>query len=358
MMITIGVDAHKRVHVAVAVDAVGRRLGEHEIPNNPAAWGALYAWARGLGGSRRWGVEGTGSYGRGLAQQLVEAGETVYEVNPRLTAGGRRRSRRSDKSDGRDARAVALAVLREGPALPQVAAEDDTTVLDLLARQREQLVGDATALCNRIHQLLGQIDPEYGEKLPRLQSKTGVRKLRRYQAPGGSRLRQVQASAVRRLAKQLALVLAQAEELARQIEGLARADYAPLTQLSGVSLLTAGTLAGILGPGGRFVREEQLAAYAGVAPLEASSAGAVRHRLNRSGNRRLNAILYRIALTQSRHSAQARAYLQRRMAEGKTHREAVRALKRYIARAVWRLWQQCGAPPPPLPSPKTSALLT
>ena len=164
MMITIGVDAHKRVHVAVAVDAVGRSLGEHEIPNNPEAWGALYAWARGLGGSRRWGVEGTGSYGRGLAQQLVEAGETVYEVNPRLTAGGRRRSRRSDKSDGRDARAVALAALREGPALPQVAAEDDTTVLDLLARQREQLVGDATALCNRIHQLLGQIDPEYGEK--------------------------------------------------------------------------------------------------------------------------------------------------------------------------------------------------
>ena len=100
-------------------------------------------------------------------------------------------------------------------------------------------------------------------------------------------------------------------------------------------------LAGILGPGKRFAREEQLAAYGGAAPLEASSAGGVRHRLNRSGNRRLNSILYRIVLTQSRRSEEGKTYLERRMSEGKTRREAVRALKRYIARAIWRLWQKC-----------------
>ena len=89
--------------------------------------------------------------------------------------------------------------------------------------------------------------------------------------------------------------------------------------------------------------DAQLAAFAGVAPLEASSAGRVRHRLNRGGNRRLNAILYRIALSQARHSEQAQAYLARRVSEGKSKREALRALKRFIARAIWRRWQDCQA---------------
>ena len=105
--------------------------------------------------------------------------------------------------------------------------------------------------------------------------------------------------------------------------------------------LTAGTLAGILGCGQRFASEAHLAAYAGVAPLEASSAGGVRHRLNRGGNRRLNAVVHRIALTQARCDPNAAAYLARRRAEGKTLREAVRALKRFIIRAIWRHWQDC-----------------
>lgn len=101
------------------------------------------------------------------------------------------------------------------------------------------------------------------------------------------------------------------------------------------------TVAGILGPMSRFVTDAQLAAYAGVAPLEASSASTSRHWLNRGGNRRLNAILYRIVLTQSRYSAQAKAYIQKCMSEGKTRREAVRALKRHIVRTIWRLWREC-----------------
>ena len=97
--------------------------------------------------------------------------------------------------------------------------------------------------------------------------------------------------------------------MAAQIEARAAAGFSPLTTLCGISPLTAGALAGILGPGRRFATDAQLAAYAGVAPLEASSAGRVRHRLNRGGNRRLNAILSRIALTQARHAPEARAYL-------------------------------------------------
>jgi transposase len=149
------------------------------------------------------------------------------------------------------------------------------------------------------------------------------------------------AASIRRLAQRLRLASSQVNELAKQIEGHAAAGFEALTRVCGVNLLTAGTLAGILGPGQRFSSDAQLAAYAGAAPLEASSAGLVRHRLNRGGNRRLNAVLYRIALTQAHHLPEARAYLERRVSEGKTRREARRALTRYIVRAIWRIWREC-----------------
>ncbi len=148
-------------------------------------------------------------------------------------------------------------------------------------------------------------------------------------------------AAVRRIGKRLRLALSQVDELTNEIQGHAAEDFAPLTRLCGVNLLTAGALAGILGPGQRFSSDAELAAYAGVAPLEASSAGHVRHRLNRGGNRRLNSVLYYIALTQAHHLPSARAYLDRRVAEGKTRREARRALTRFIVRAIWHLWQEC-----------------
>jgi transposase len=117
--------------------------------------------------------------------------------------------------------------------------------------------------------------------------------------------------------------------------------FSPLIRLKGINALTAGMLAAILGPGRRFPTDADLALYAGVAPLEVSSAGRVRHRLNRGGNRQLNAILYRIALTQLRSLPAAQDYVARRLSEGKTEREALRALKRYIIRTIWRLWQEC-----------------
>lgn len=342
-MITLGVDAHKQVHVAVALDAAGHELGRWRGPNSQRGWKELARWAAALGGPRRWGIEGAWNYGRGLAQHLVASGETVYEVNPRWTARGRRSARKVGKSDSLDAHAVAMLVWREGDALPRVVTEDETAVLDLLVTERESTLAEATRLRNQIHYLLLQLDPEYRAHLPSLQTQAGLAALERYTSPQASVLAQERAAAVRRLAQRLRLALDQAEELAAQIRRRAGRSFSPLTRLCGINLLTAGALAGILGPGRRFASDAQLAAYAGVAPLEASSAGVVRHRLNRGGNRRLNAILYRIALTQARYSPEARAYLERRVAEGKTRREALRALKRFLIRAIWRLWQECVA---------------
>ena len=340
-MITIGVDAHKRVHVAIALDDAGRELGRWRGSNSPNGWQELDYWAKGQGSPRRWAIEGAWNYGRGLAQHLVVAEEDVYEVNPRWTALGRRIARKRDKSDRLDAHAVAVVSLREGATLPHVTVEDDTTVLDLLTTERENALAEATRLRNQIHQLLLQLDPEYRSHLPCLQTQAGLRLLESYATAGGNNLQGERAAAVRRLAQRLRLALAQAEDLANRIRALARERYSLLTRLCGVNLLTAGALAGILGPGRRFASDSQIAAYAGVAPLEASSAGLVRHRLNRGGNRRLNAILYRVALTQAHYRPDAKAYLSRRVAEGKTRREALRALKRFIIRAIWRLWQEC-----------------
>lgn len=340
-MITIGVDAHKGVHVALALDEQGRELDHWRGPNSALGWVGLASWAVVLGSPRVWGIEGAWSYGRGLAQHLVAGDESVFEVNARWTAAGRRSARKPGKTDRLDARAVALLVQRESATLPRVLGEDDTVLLDMLTTERDGALAEATRLRNQIHALLLQVEPEYRSRLPALRSKSGLRVLERYAAPSGGLLHQRRAEAVRRLTKRLRLALEQAKELADQIEEHARHSFLPLTRLCGVNLITAGALAGILGPGHRFSTDAQLAAYAGVAPLEASSAGLVRHRLNRGGNRRLNCVVYRIALTQAHYHPEAKTYLAKRVSEGKTRREARRALARFIVRSIWRLWQEC-----------------
>lgn len=340
-MITIGVDAHKRVHVALAVDESGRELGAWQGPNSPSGWQDLLSWASDLDSTREWGIEGAWGNGRGLSQSLVQYGETVYEVNARWTASGRRRARRPGKTDGLDARAVALFVRQEAPSLPRVLLDDETAILDLLVTQREAAVAESTRLRNQIHALLLQIDPQYDRKLPSLLTAVALNALESYHAPDPSPLQEQRANAIRRLAARLRLVSSQADDLKKEIANLASLRFTPLTRLCGVNLLTAGTLAGILGPGSRFSTDAQLAAYAGVSPLEASSAGRTRHRLNRGGNRRLNSVLYRIVLTQAHHLPEARDYLKRRTSEGKTRREAHRCLRRYVIRAIWHLWLEC-----------------
>jgi transposase len=341
VMVTIGVDAHKCVHQALALDAAGTILGTWRGANTADGWQQLFTWAATLPTPRQWGIEGAWQYGRGRAQFLVAQGETVVEVNARWTAERRRSARKPGKSDRLDAHAVAKLVRDEATPLPRVAAEDETAVLNLLVTEREAALAEATRLRNQLHHLLLQVDPDYRQHLPSLTSTAGVHAVATYVYASTNVLLQQRVAAIRRLAQRLQLALEQAAALEQEICAVAAVHYLPLTRLKGVQVLTAGALAGIVGPGHRFTSEAQLAAFAGVAPLEASSAGLVRHRLNRGGNRRLNAILYRIALTQARSSPDAQAYVARRQAEGKTWREAIRALKRYLIRAIWRLWQEC-----------------
>ena len=349
-MITLGVDAHKTMHVAVSVDEGGRPLDTWEGTNSQSSWQEMLAWAS-QWESRQWGIEGTGNYGRGLAQHLVAVGETVYEVNPRLTAQGRRRARKQDKNDRLDAQAVARVLLRDVPELPEVVLEDEAAVLELMNRERDRLRTQVDRLRNQLHNRLFQVDPQYRKSFPSLSKLAAIQNLEQYTAAADTPLASVRGAAVRRVASLLRLVLEQHQQITGEIESLSGTRYGALTEIQGVARLTAGILAGILGTR-RFATEGQFASYSGASPIETSSAGRVRHRLNRGGNRRLNRVLYLIALTQWKQKGAGRNYIQRRMEQGKSWLEAVRALKRFIARAVWRLWQRHYAiKHPPNPDP-------
>jgi transposase len=174
-LITLGVDAHKAIHVAVAVDEAGRELGEWRGPNTADGWTSLARWAADFGPDCWWGIEGAWGNGRGLAQHLVALGFTAFEVSPHWTTRLRRSNRRQGKSDRLDVRAVARCVCEEAPKLPLVHAGDDSVVLDLLSTEREAAVAEATRLRNQIHALLAQIDPQYGRRLPSLTSAAGLR---------------------------------------------------------------------------------------------------------------------------------------------------------------------------------------
>ena len=206
-MVIIGVDAHKRMHAAVAVNAFGTILSEWKGPNTPSAWHDLATWATAFPAPRQWGIEGAWNYGRGLAQHLVASGEQVFEVNPRWTAQRRRRARKQGKSDRLDAHAVAQLVREEASTLPQVPADDETAALDLLTTEREATVTEATRLRNHLHQLLLQTLPDSTEHLPNLTTEAGLRAVETFLSTSQSPLQQQRAAAIRRIAERLRLAL-------------------------------------------------------------------------------------------------------------------------------------------------------
>lgn len=352
-MCVIGVDAHRRMLYAVAVDERGQELGCWKGRNTAAQWAAALVWAEELtedaAAVRQWGIEGSANQGRGLAQMLVGQGDVVVEINPRWTAASRNRSRSRDKTDHVDARAIARLLVQEGETLPRVNPEDATTPLAILTRERETLQADLTRNRNRLHAELLRLDPDYTDRLPKLTTRAGLDAVLAWDETRLGVSAQIQLQTAQRRVRRLLALLDDLEAVSTQLEAMSRPVAAPLTEVYGVAELTAGMLAGYLGPGDRFDTDAHLASHAGVAPLEASSAGKTRHRLNRTGHRKLNAVIHRIALTQSQRYAPAKQYLARRQAEGKTWREAIRALKRHIVRAIWQAWQQClaGTAPPP-----------
>ena len=331
-MVTLGVDAHKRTHTVVAVDVTGAELGRLTVVASTAGHLAALQWAA-QWSPRRWAVEDCRHVSRQLERELLAVGEHILRVPPRLTARERPTMRERGKSDPIDALAAARAALRE-PGLPAAHLDGPSRLLRLLVGHREDLVGERTRVQNRLRWLLHELMPE-GEPRPRSLDIRCV--LARLEA----QLRDHPGTVARLARQQVSRCL----ELSIEIDGLEREiahevqDRAPvLLALHGCGALSAAKLIGEVAGISRFRSRAAFARYNGTAPIPAWS-GCERFRLNRGGNRQINCVVHRIAVTQLQRCGPAQEYVTRRRAQGDTKREALRALRRRISDEVYRRLQ-------------------
>jgi transposase len=256
----------------------------------------------------------------------------LVRVPPKLTVPERRAGRTRGKSDPIDALAIARAALRE-PNLSRPRSDERVyRELKLLVDHRDDLVDQRRRTQQRLRWHLHQLDPTFEVPLRRLDRVSHLERVARWLA---RRQQQLQVRLARELVSTIRQLNRAIAALDQELEQRT-ADVAPaLLELPGCAAVTAAKLLAEIGPIERFRSDAQLARHSGVAPLEASSGHSQRHRLDRGGNRQLNAALYRIAITQARYHPDARAYLERKKAEGKSRREAIRCLKRLLVRLVF-----------------------
>jgi len=328
-MIVVGLDVHKHALTAVAVDELGRGLGER---TSAVSAEPLLDWARSLDRECLWALEDCRHVTRGLEHALLAAGERLVRVPPRLTAPQRRRGRRRGKSDAIDALAIARAALQEPNLDRPRAGEERLRELKLVLDHRDDLVAERRRAQQRLRWHLHELDPALRVPLGALDRAIWLDRLARQLARRGQTTQvRIARDLVARSRRLTRSILELERELAERTEVLAPR----LLELVGCGPLSAAKLLCEIGPIERFRSDAQLARHAGVAPLDASSGKQQRHRLDRGGNRQLNCALHRIAVTQGRVYPPARAYLERKQGEGKSRREALRCLKRQLARTVY-----------------------
>src|SRR5215203_209113 len=334
MKVLIGVDPHKAsVAVAAVYEAGGELLERASFPQNRAGLRSLERWATRFP-ERRWAVENASGLGRHLAGRLAAAGESVVDVPPKLSARVRVLSSfagNARKNDGLDALATALAASRN-ERLAAVDPEVGSEVLRLLSERREDLVAERTRVLKRLHGLLRDLLP--GGVAGTLSAPRAARILRGIRPQGASaRLRRRLASEVLRDVRTLDRKIADLNGL---IEAEVEASGTTLTEIFGIGPILAARIIGTVGDVGRFPTKAHFASYAGTAPVEASSGEVVRHRLSLAGNRKLNYALHMVAVCQTRSDVRGGSYYRKKMAEGKSRKEALRCLKRRVCDAVFR----------------------
>lgn len=340
-LVTGGVDTHLDVHVAAALDPVGALLGTAPFPASAAGYRQLLKWLRTFGDVGRVGVEGTGSYGAALARHLTADGVDVIEVS----RPNRQVRRRHGKTDTVDAIAAARAVMSgEASATPKShdGSVEGLRVLKVLQRSATKT---RTQAINQLKGLLVTAPPELRAKLQRLPVRDLLTSCAAFRiADDDDTLAGLTRFALRDLAQRIQFL----DERLRQVEQRLRRitlEVAPeLVALHGVGPDTASTLLITAGDNPeRLISERSFAALTGCSPIPASSGKTHRHRLNRGGDRQANAALWRIAIVRMASDERSKKYIAKRMSEGKSKIEAIRCLKRYIAREVFAVLPQPAA---------------
>jgi len=339
--VTVGVDTHKDLHVAVAIDALGRRLAELVVPATAAGYQQLHRWAHDQGQVDAFGVEGTGSYGAGLARHLRRAGSRVIEVN----RPDRATRHRKGKSDPLDAEAAARAVLAGTATATPKDDDDQVEAIRLLKLTRDSAVKAQTQAVNQLKAMLVTAPAQLRESLAGLGLITLLERCAAAR-PGNPTTPQSAAKhALRLLARRALALRAEAKHLRELLDGLTAAAAPTLVELTGVGPDTAAALLIAAGDNPhRLHSEAAFAALCGTNPIPASSGKITRFRLNRGGNRQANAALHRAIITRMHWHEPTKAYVARRTAEGKTKPEIMHCLKRYLPRQVYH----CLVPRTPL----------
>jgi transposase len=329
-----GVDTHQEVHVAAAVDQAGRVLGTGSFPACGQGYAELLGWLRGFGELGRTGVEGTGSYGKGLSRYLAGAQAEVLEVS----RPDRQRRRRHGKSDPADAVSAALAALRGEDCGQPKSADGNAESLRALRVARRGAVKTRSQAGSQMRDLLVTAPQPLRDELAGLTRARLAAACAAY--PGG----QPGPAGAARAA--LASIARRWQHADREVAGL-DAAMAPLVTaaappellaLTGVGTQSAAAL--IIAAGDNPARIRTPAAFAalcGASPVDCSSGRQQRHRLSRGGDREANSALWRIVQTRLRHDPRTQAYLEKQTAKGKTRKEIIRSLKRYVAREIWKI---------------------
>ena len=328
-MAVVGVDAHKRTHTLVAVDDLGRKLGEKTVPATGDGHFQAVEWAR-QWPQVRFAVEDCRHLTRRLEGDLLRAGHRVARVPTQLMAAARRGGRRPGKSDPIDAEAVALAALRH-PDLPTAHLDGPTRQVKLLCDHRRDLVCERTKLVNRLRWHVHELDPELA---------VPSRGLRRYCVIDdlASRLAGVE-GIVARIARDLLVrcreLTVQINALEKELRGYVRQLAPGLLAVPGCGVLGAAMILGETAGAARFRSKHAYARFTGTAPIPVWSGNTVRVRLNRGGNRTINTALHMIAVTQVRGVGPGKSYVDSLLSKGKTRTEALRLLRRRLSDRVY-----------------------
>lgn len=352
-MIVIGTDTHKHSHTVVAVEESGQLAGELTAAARPRGFVQLLGWACGLDGERVWAIEDCRHVSGSFERFLVERGERVVRVAPKLMGASRRGVRAAGKSDAIDALAIARAALAEGPdRLPAATVDERAFEIKLLLDHHDDLVSARSSDQRRLRWHLHDLWPE-------LELPAGCLDREKWLVKVAGRLARAEQSARVRVARELLAAIRartrRVRELNREIALLVAAKAPQLLELRGCGPLTAARIVAEVGDITRFDSDAKLARLAGIAPIPVSSGMRDRHRLDRHGNRRLNCAFHRLAVNQARIDPSAHDYVQRKQGEGRTRMGALRSHKRHLARRVYRLLAN---PPTPASALDTALALT
>jgi transposase len=332
----VGIDVHKHNHAAALIDDRGGEVATLIVPNTPNGYRALIDWLVDHDAAQAViGVESPGSYGRCLVTALAGAGFEVLQV-PAWRTHRERHRRGPGKTDPGDAISIAHVVRTHRADLGPAEEPEVVRALGMLELQRRRFVRDRTQAIQRLRSDWTQHDPVAEAGVVRCDRQRELNKLRRLQL-GQSLAARTAARCIRELARDITDLNKRISELDREIAQLLTEHDNPLADLHGAGSNLAATIIAQAGDVRRFRNASAFARFCGAAPIPCGSGKtASRHRLHRGGNRQLNAALYRIAVVQQRHHPDAKAYLARKIAEGKTPREARRALKRHLANVLYR----------------------